>query len=62
MTVRAGRPDIGGITDEVFTNSIGNVAVLACGPQAMTEELREQVGRWMKEGRDIYWHCETFGW
>lgn len=62
MTVRAGRPDIGGIVDEVFTNSFGNVAVLACGPQAMTEELREQVGRWMKEGRDIYWHCETFGW
>ena len=62
MTVHAGRPDIGGIASEVFTNSFGSVAVLVCGPQAMTEELREQVGRWMKGGRDIYWHCETFGW
>ncbi|OCL12463.1 hypothetical protein AOQ84DRAFT_352533 [Glonium stellatum] len=62
MTVHVGRPDIGSIADEVFTNSFGSVAVLACGPQIMTEELRERVGKWVKEGRDVYWHCETFGW
>ena len=57
------RPDLRKIVDEMFRH--GNeerVAVLVCGPKQMARELREQVGRWVERGRDVYFHDESFGW
>ncbi|PMD42457.1 hypothetical protein L207DRAFT_581116 [Hyaloscypha variabilis F] len=57
------RPDLRKIVDETFRH--GNeerVAVLVCGPKQMARELREQVGRWVEKGRDVYFHDESFGW
>jgi hypothetical protein len=57
------RPDLRKIVDGTFRH--GNeerVAVLVCGPKQMARELREQVGRWVKKGRDVYFHDESFGW
>ncbi|OCK81285.1 hypothetical protein K432DRAFT_295836 [Lepidopterella palustris CBS 459.81] len=62
MTIRSGRPDMFAIVNEAFGKSTGRVAVLVCGPQGMTEELRGYVGSWVSQGRDVYWHSETFGW
>ncbi|KAF2817619.1 uncharacterized protein BDZ99DRAFT_457344 [Mytilinidion resinicola] len=62
VVLRAGRPDVHAIVDEVFTTSAGSVAVITCGPRGMTEKLRESVGTWVKQGREVYWHNETFGW
>ena len=57
------RPDLRKTVDETFRQ--GNeerVAVLVCGPKQMARELREQVGRWVEKGRDVYFHDESFGW
>lgn len=57
------RPNLRKIVDETFRH--GNeesVAVLVCGPKQMARELRDQVGRWVEKGRDVYFHDESFGW
>ncbi|EON63463.1 hypothetical protein W97_02691 [Coniosporium apollinis CBS 100218] len=59
--VKHGRPDLKRIVDDAFAQPRGKVAVLVCGPKRMTEETRELVGRWVRKGRDVYWHAEAFG-
>jgi len=61
MTVHTGRPKVSAIVDEVCGNAY-RVAVIACGPRALTEELSWSVEQWIGSGLDIYWHNETFGW
>ena len=55
-----GRPILADIVDATFASTNGSIAVLACGPLAMTRTLRREVGRWVKSGRDVYWHAESF--
>lgn len=57
------RPGLRQVVDDAFRH--GNeerVAVLFCGPAAMGRELREHVGSWVRKGRDVFWHNESFGW
>lgn len=57
------KPDLRKIVDETFR--YGNeerVAVLVCGPAQMARELRSHVGRWVENGRDVFFHDESFGW
>jgi len=57
------RPDLQGIVDEVFRQ--GNhdrVAVVVCGPVQMAHDLRRAVGIWVKMGRDVWFHNESFSW
>jgi ferredoxin-NADP reductase len=57
------RPDIGSIVDDVF--KLGNeerVAVIVCGPAGMARDVGREVGRWVKKGRDVWFHDEGFGW
>lgn len=62
-TVRNGRPSFGKSVDEVFTrDKAGRIAVLVCGPAGMANDLRKEVGRWVAQGRDVFWHNEEFGW
>ena len=63
--IRKGRPDIPAIVDEIFALSRGGeerVAVLVCGPSGLGASVREEVGRWVARGRDVFWHAEEFGW
>jgi len=56
------RPDLKKIVDDEFMH--GNeerVAVLVCGPKGMAGELRGYVGKWVKKGRHVWWHDESFG-
>jgi NAD(P)H-flavin reductase len=62
MVLSAGRPDIDAIVEKVFAASTGKVAVITCGPRGMTKKLRDSVGVWVSQGREVYWHNETFGW
>lgn len=58
-----GRPDFRMIVDEVFKSAAeGKIAVLVCGPVGMGRSLRKEVGRWVEQGREIFWHKEEFGW
>lgn len=63
--LRSGRPDFRTIAAEVFTESGGGdkkVAVLVCGPKAMSRSLRREVAVWVRKGREVWWHEEGFGW
>ena len=62
-TMHKGRPDFRTIVDEVFSfDGDESVAVLVCGPSGMGKSVRREVGRWVGEGRDVFWHGEEFGW
>jgi ferredoxin-NADP reductase len=61
MLLRAGRPRISSIVDEEFSKA-SRVAVIACGPKALTETVSDCVEPWISRGIDVYWHDETFGW
>lgn len=61
LIVTQGRPRLGRVVDDTFDVPGARVAVLTCGPQGMTTELRKDVGRWVAKGRDVFWHAEAFG-
>ncbi|RFU79189.1 ferric reductase, nad binding [Trichoderma arundinaceum] len=57
------RPNFQKIVDDVFRQGVEEkVAVLVCGPEEMTRELRRRVGSWVHKGREVWWHNEGFGW
>ena len=61
--MRNGRPDFRAIVDEIFScDGRESVAVLVCGPSGMGTSVRKEVARWVRRGRDVFWHGEEFGW
>ncbi|KAI1098357.1 metalloreductase Fre8 [Jackrogersella minutella] len=57
------RPDLQKIVDDLFRQGVEDrVAVLVCGPEEMARELRSYVGAWVKKGRNVWWHNESFAW
>ncbi|KAF2450098.1 hypothetical protein P171DRAFT_205008 [Karstenula rhodostoma CBS 690.94] len=61
VVLKTGRPKIPAIVDEVFSRGT-RVAVVTCGPKRLTSKLRESVEQWVRQGVEVYWHEETFGW
>lgn len=56
------RPDLKKIVDEVFAHGQDErVAILVCGPTKMGKTVRRQVGRYVREGREVWFHDEGFG-
>ncbi|POS77795.1 ferric reductase like transmembrane component [Diaporthe helianthi] len=57
------RPNLKKIVDEMFQHGQDErVAVFFCGPTAMGRDLRNHVGVWVRKGRVVFWHSESFGW
>ncbi|PNP44576.1 hypothetical protein TGAMA5MH_03706 [Trichoderma gamsii] len=57
------RPNIQKLVDDVFRHSVDEkVAILVCGPEEMSREVRRRIGPWARKGREIWWHNESFGW
>ncbi|KAI1456258.1 metalloreductase Fre8 [Annulohypoxylon moriforme] len=57
------RPDLQRIVDGLFRQGVEErVAILVCGPEEMAHELRSYVGAYVKKGRDVWWHNESFAW
>ncbi|KAI0529793.1 ferric reductase like transmembrane component [Xylaria digitata] len=57
------RPDLQSIVDNVFRQGVEErIAVLVCGPEAMAQDLRGHVGVWVRRGRSVWWHNESFAW
>ncbi|KAF2964719.1 hypothetical protein GQX73_g8854 [Xylaria multiplex] len=57
------RPDLQSIVDDVFRQGFEErIAVLVCGPEAMAQDLRYHVGAWVRRGRSVWWHNESFAW
>ncbi|KAF2875434.1 ferric reductase like transmembrane component-domain-containing protein [Massariosphaeria phaeospora] len=61
MVLGSGRPNVPAIVDEVFSKGT-SVAIITCGPKRLTEQLSRSVEQWVKQGHEVYWHDETFGW
>lgn len=59
--VRYHRPVLREVVDETFAGHAERVAVLVCGPASMGDSLKREVGRWVRRGKDVYWHAEIFG-
>jgi NAD(P)H-flavin reductase len=56
------RPDFHRIVDQVFQGNEDRVAVLVCGSEGMARELRGHVAKWVRKGREVWWHNENFSW
>ena len=61
ITVKYTRPDLREVVDETFSGHAEKVAVLVCGPTSMGSQLKKDVGKWVRRGKDVYWHAEIFG-
>ncbi|KAK4554865.1 hypothetical protein LTR86_008013 [Recurvomyces mirabilis] len=64
LKILAGRPNISKILDQTFSRGHGSerVAVVVCGPSGLTRGVRDEVGRWVGRGRDIWFWAESFGY
>jgi len=63
INLQRGRPDLSTIVDAIFKSAEdGKIAILVCGPAGMGRSLRMEVGRWVEQGRDVFWHNEAFRW
>lgn len=61
VTLKHYRPVLREIVDEVFAGLVERVAVLVCGPPGMGKQARRSVGRWVRKGKEVFWHDEEFG-
>lgn len=62
LSVTAGRPGLTRVVEQVFSQSSSErVAVLVCGPRSLSQGVRRDVGRWVRRGREVWFHVEEFG-
>ncbi|KXS95627.1 hypothetical protein AC578_3563 [Pseudocercospora eumusae] len=62
LSLRVGRPDLAQAVQDVFTqSSTERVAIVVCGPRGLSRNVRKEVGRWVKRGRDVWFWEEVFG-
>lgn len=61
VLVKRGRPRLCEVVEEAFRNS-SRTAVICCGPERLTMDLRRNVEAWVNKGHDVFWYDETFGW
>lgn len=57
-----GRPNLRRLVDETFAHgTTEKVAVMVCGPTSLSRKLRDEVGRYVKQGRECWFWEEVFG-
>lgn len=61
VLLRFHRPKVSAIVDDAFSHAT-SVAVIVCGPKGLSEQVRDSVEPWVRNGCEVYWHDETFGW
>ncbi|EME87388.1 uncharacterized protein MYCFIDRAFT_108114, partial [Pseudocercospora fijiensis CIRAD86] len=62
LSLRVGRPDVAQAVQDVFTQGrTERVGVVVCGPRGLSRNVRKEVGRWVKQGRDVWFWEEVFG-
>ncbi|KAI1676081.1 ferric reductase transmembrane component [Pyrenophora tritici-repentis] len=54
------RPDIPAIVDEAVSSAT-SIAVISCGPRALSEQLHRSLHPWVMRNHEVYWHNEGFG-
>lgn len=57
----AGRPNLRQLVDQTFSYGFSErVAVVVCGPRRLAGELREEVGKQVSKGREVWFWEEAF--
>lgn len=58
-----GRPNLPALMQQTFADAGQNdkIAVFVCGPRGMARTVRREVGRYVKQGRDVWFWAEEFG-
>lgn len=61
LATYTGRPDIRRLVHQTLSHA-GNerVAIIVCGPKALSHNIRQEVAPWVKRGREVWFHDESF--
>lgn len=61
LPIYIGRPDLRRLIQQAFSHG-GNerVAIITCGPEQLSQNLRREIAPWVKRGRDVWFHDESF--
>lgn len=61
LKTMAGRPNLSHVVEHTFCHgSHERCAVVVCGPQSLNGRLREEVARWVRMGREVWFWEESF--
>jgi hypothetical protein len=61
LSIYAGRPDLRRLVQQTLSHgSNERVAIVVCGPKALNCDLRRQIAPWVKRGREVWFHDESF--
>jgi ferredoxin-NADP reductase len=61
LAIYTGRPDLRRLVHKTLSHG-GNerVAIVVCGPKALGRDIRHEIAPWVKRGRDVWFHNESF--
>jgi ferredoxin-NADP reductase len=56
-----GRPDLRRLVQQTLSHgSNERVAIVVCGPKKLSHDLRREIAPWIKRGREVWFHDESF--
>lgn len=61
LSVYTGRPDLRRLVHETFSHGDNErVAIVVCGPKTLSQSIRQEIAPWVKRGREVWFHDESF--
>ena len=61
LAIYAGRPDLRRLVHETLSHGGSErVAIVVCGPKTLSHSLHREIAPWVKRGREVWFHDESF--
>jgi len=61
LPIYTGRPDLRRLVHRALSHGNSErVAIVTCGPKTLSQSLRREITPWVKRGRDVWFHDESF--
>jgi ferredoxin-NADP reductase len=61
LPIYTGRPDLRRLVHQALSHGNNErVAIITCGPKTLSQSLRREITPWIKRGRDVWYHDESF--
>ena len=61
LPICTGRPDLRRLVHQTLSYGTNErVAIVTCGPRSLSQSLRREVAPWVKKGKDVWFHDESF--
>jgi ferredoxin-NADP reductase len=61
LPIYTGRPDLRRLVHQTLSHgSNERVAIVVCGPKRLSRDLRREIAPWIKRGREVWFHDESF--